>query len=105
MIRREHPALTCTSPSPAPPAPETPAQLWHWEGCASLSHTGSYQLHSIFLKIKAISFPTCSSSSKQGQPAGSTISQLVYTHSSPPASSYRVLRSAPGLFNCKSSMK
>lgn len=38
------------------------------------------------------------------QPAGSTISQLVYTHF-PLASSYRELRLAPGLFNHKSSTK
>lgn len=94
------PALTCTTPSPAakkptacqPTTKETsPAQPQHWEGCAGFCHAGCRELTGIFLKIKAVSFPTCYSFGKRGQPARSTISQLAHARSSPLASDYREL--------------
>lgn len=45
-----------------------------------------------FWKIKAISLPTCSSFSRQGQPARGTIPQLVHASSSSLASYYGELR-------------
>ena len=89
---RPHPRLP-RSQAPTSPPPRRPPQPSPGTGRAvpASATLAARELAGIFLKIKAVSFPTCYSFGKRGQPARSTISQLVHARSSPLASDYREL--------------